>query len=149
MPAVTFFSNALCKSIGLDEVHTLTREQLDEFHAELLEVVEALDRTVTDAHVKAKASGIPADRNWLHRIGTKKRIALKFATEVKSRMEGGSTLQQRSEYDRIFKAKFRAVLEEEFGEAELVELEREVATAAKQEYKQWIAKTAQRMWYVP
>lgn len=149
MPSTTFFSNSLCKTVCLEDVSGLNATQLKEFHAELLGVVEALDRTVTDVHDKSKASGIPADKNWLHRIGTKKRIALKFAAEVKSCMEGGSTLQQRAEYDRMYKAKFRAVLIEEFGEPELVEIEREVATATRQEYKNWIAKTSQRMWYVP
>ena len=41
------------------------------------------------------------------------------------------------------------MLEEEFGVAELGEIEREQIAEAKKEYQAWIAKSGQRAWFTP
>lgn len=149
MSSLKFFSNSLCRDVLLTELGGLTKDQLADLHKELAAVVVALDATVQEAHSKASASGIPADKNWLHRIATKKRIALKFAAEAHSQLQGGTTIEQREEYERIYRAKLRTVLENEFGKQEYRELEREVRKFAVEQYKQWIAQTNQRAWYQP
>ena len=144
-----FFSNSLSREVEFDAVASLNSPDLETLHEELKEVVNTLNDVVTGAKSKERASGIPMDPNWMHRVNTKKRIALKFATEVHSRLNGGSTVEQRAEYRRIYDAKFRAMLLEEFGEEELQQIERELVDASKEIYKQWIESTGQRMWFVP
>jgi hypothetical protein len=85
----------------------------------------------------------------MHRITTKKRIALKFAAEVNSAKNGGSARDQLNQYNKIFKVKFREILSKEFSEEELREIELEAVDAARKEYEAWIAKTGQKLWYVP
>jgi hypothetical protein len=146
---LTFFSNALSTEVEFDKLRELSDLELMEFHKELSDVVAALSDAVTEAKAKERSSGIPLDQNWLHKIGTKKRIALKFATEAHSLRQGGTTVLQRSEYDRIYRAQFRAMLVEEFGEAELREIEQEVLDKARAAYQAWIESTGQRKWFVP
>jgi hypothetical protein len=146
---ITFFSNALSAEVEFDKLDQLDHEQLQSFHDELRDIVIALNRVVTDAKAKEQVSGIPLDANWLHKVNTKKRIALKFAAEANSRLQGGSTLNQRVEYERIYKERYRKMLVEEFGEEELQSIEREIVDEAREEYKKWIASTGQRMWFIP
>lgn len=144
-----FFSNALSNEVTLEQLSGLAPEQLESLHGGLKEIVSALDQAVEDAKVKQRASGVPLDANWLHRVSTKKRIVLKFATETHSLLQGGTTIAQRTTYDRLYKAKFREALVEEFGEEELADLEREVLESARTAYREWIESTGQRMWFVP
>ena len=78
---LTFFSNSLSRHVQFDQLEALDKEQLSAFHAELCETVGMLNTVITDAKNKERASGVPVDPDWLHRVSTKKRIALKFATE--------------------------------------------------------------------
>lgn len=144
-----FFSNALSKEIGFEQISDLQPCDLEPFHAELCEVVSALNAVVTDAKSKERASGVPVNADWMHRVNTKKRIALKFATEVNSRLHGGTTVDQRAAYDRIYREQFRATLLEEFSESELREIEQEVLDKARAAYQAWIDSTKQRMWFIP
>jgi hypothetical protein len=146
---INFFSQKLSQTIPFDEVQQLSEEQLQDFHAELKEVVRALDAAVTDAAAKERSTGVPPSADWLHRINTKRRIAMKFAAEVYSKMHGGTTVEQRAEYERMYRSRFRAMLEEEFGAAELGEIERELIAETKKEYQDWIAKSGQRAWFTP
>lgn len=146
---LTFYSASLLKDIPYDSLGDLDKTQLEAFHRELLNAVQALDRVLTDAKARERVSGIACDPHWLHRVQTKKRIALKFATEVNSRLNGGSTVEQRSEYERIYKAVFRKFMVDEFGEEELAVIEQELLTDARAKYAKWIAETNQRMWFIP
>lgn len=146
---LTFFSNALSKDVSFDALADLSREQMESFHNELSEVVAALNEVVTTAKNKEAASGIPVDGNWLHRVNTKKRIAIKFATELYSQLHGGTTQIQRAQYKRIYKEQFRLALLEEFGEEELQGLEREVLEKTRAIYQNWIDSTQQSLWFVP
>jgi hypothetical protein len=144
-----FFSNVLSVEVEFERIGSLTKQELEAFHDELSEMVTTLNSVLTEAKAKERASGVPLNGDWLHRVNTKKRIALKFATEVHSCLQGGTTVEQRSEYDRIYKAQLRAILLEEFGEAGLQELEQEVLDKARAAYQTWIDSTKQRMWFVP
>lgn len=144
-----FFSDVLSAEIEFDALDQLSRSDMELLHNELSEMVTTLNDAVSDAKAKAAVSGVPLDKHWLHRINTKKRIVLKFATEVNSKLHGGTTVEQRAEYDRIYKAQYRAILVEEFGEDTLLEIEQEVLDKARATYHEWIASTKQRVWFIP
>lgn len=146
---LTFFSNTLSRHIQFVEVEQLDKPQMEAFHAELCEVVGALNTVLTEAKDKERASGVATDPNWLHKVNTKKRIALKFATEAHSRLHGGSTEEQRRHYAQLYKQRLRAILVEELGEADLQDIEQEAVQAAKAEYRTWIESTKQPLWFVP
>lgn len=146
---VKFDSSTLMREVDLGEVNALPKEQLTEFHAELRSVVDALTDALNGAKEKARLSGVPLDETWKHRVMTKRRIALKFATEANACLQGGSSVMQRLEYDRIYKARFRAMLVEEFGEAELQEIEQEILDASRKQYDAWLAATQQHKWFIP
>lgn len=146
---LTFFSNSLSKQLVFDELQGLSEADLKVFHDEIGQVVSTLNTVITEAKTKERASGVPLDANWLHKVNTKKRIALKFATEANSLLQGGTTVSQRAAYDRIYRDQFRATLLEEFEEAELRELEQEVLAKARATYQAWIDSTKQRCWFVP
>lgn len=144
-----FFSNALSAEIEFEKLDQLSKADMEAFHSELALMVTTLSTVLGEAKLKASASGVPLDEHWLHRVNTKKRIALKFATELNSRLQGGTTVEQRTEYERIYKAQFRAILLEEFGEAALLEIEQEVLDKARAAYQDWIVSTKQRAWFIP
>jgi hypothetical protein len=146
---LTFFSNSLSRQLTFEELKSLGEDDLKLFHEEVSQVVSTLNAVVNEAKAKERASGIALDANWLHKVNTKKRIALKFATEANSLIHGGTTVSQRAAYDRIYRAQFRATLLEEFDEAELRELEQEVLVKARAAYQAWIDSTNQRCWFVP
>lgn len=146
---LTFFSNSLARHVTFEQLAELSKPHLEQFHAELCETVSTLNTVLTEAKTKERASGVPLDGDWFHRVNTKKRIALKFATEAHSRMQGGTTVTQRQRYDELYRQRLRAILVEEFGEAELQEIEKEAVQAAKADYRTWIESTKQTMWFVP
>lgn len=146
---LTFYSNALSKQVAFDDLRVASTEELQELHKELSEAVSALNGVLTEAKARERASGVPLDPNWLHRVNTKKRIVLKFAAEANSRMHGGSAATQRAAYERIYREQFRATLLEEFDDNELRELEREVLDKSRAAYNAWLTSTKQQCWFVP
>lgn len=148
-PMITFTSEFLSRSIPIDQIQSLSDEELQGFHEELKLVITSIDEALSKASVKQQASGVPFSSTWMNRITTKKRIALKFAAEVNSAKNGGSAQDQLSQYNKIFKVKFREILSKEFSEEELREIELEAVNAARKEYDAWITKTGQRLWYIP
>jgi hypothetical protein len=146
---LTLYSEKLRRDVLFSEIGDLDQDELKAFHDELIVVAKALESAVAEAQEKYRVSGVPLSNDWLHRVNTKKRIVLKFASEVNSQQHGGSTVKQRIEYDKIYKAKFRAMLEEEFGAAELREIERQLVAEAKAEYHAWLSKTKQHAWFIP
>lgn len=146
---LTFCSEVLSKSVKFDDIAKLSETQLEAFHVELKAIAQSLSSSLNEIKEEEKLTGVPHDADWVHRIVTKKRIALKFAAEVHARLQGGSTTEQRAAYQRIYQHTFRGMLVEEFGEAELLGMEREAAEHAIQEYATWIDSTNQRMWFTP
>ena len=146
---VMFYSLELQRQVDFDEVEKLDAQELRGFHKELVEVIASLDTAIKSFKEKQQASGVETSPDWLHRAATKKRIALKFANEVHSQMNGGTSVKQRLEYERMYKTRFRAFLEKEFGKQELIEIERELIQATKREYKAWIDSTGQSVWFSP
>lgn len=146
---LTFFSQRLVRTVGFEEISNLNEDEATQFHTELKLVIYDLEAVLAEAAAKEKVTGIPIDEHWRHRVATKRRIALKFASELHSKLHGGTTVPQRVEYERMYRAKFRAMLEKEFGPAELAEIEAEIASETKKEYHDWLDKTGQHAWYAP
>ena len=146
---ITFHSDALNRTVQFDQVGSLNEEELRLFHEELTSVVKTLDDVIFSAKQKEKASGVPVSSDWVHRVTTKRRVALKFATEAYSQLHGGTTVQQRIEYDKIYRIKLREFLESEFEADELAEIDKELISESRKAYEAWIQKTNQRMWFVP
>ena len=146
---LTFYSNALSKQLTFDDLRDTSTEELQQFHKEISDAVTTLNKVISEAKAKERASGVPLDPNWLHRVNTKKRIALKFAAEANSLMHGGSAAAQRAAYERIYREQFRATLLEEFDESELCELEREVLDKSRTTYNAWLSSTKQQRWFIP
>lgn len=146
---IRFISDSLGRNVMFDDISKLSGDELERFHKELQSTATALNDVLSEAKEREHSTGIPPAADWLHRVTTKKRIVLRFAAEVNSRLHGGSTVEQRAAFDRMYRARFRAMLVEEFGEAELAEIEQEILAAAKDDYRAWIAKTNQQMWFVP
>ena len=64
----TFNSKSLERQVALHEIHELTAPDARKLHAELVIAVQAMDDKVYEAQVAAQASGIPADKDWIHRV---------------------------------------------------------------------------------
>lgn len=146
---LTFCSSVLSRDVKFDDIAKLSKTQLEAFHVELKAIAQSLSNSLNEIKEEEKLTGVPHDSDWVHRIVTKKRIAMKFAAEVHARLQGGSTAEQREAYQRIYAHTFRAMLIEEFGEAELQAMEREAAIKAIGEYTAWLDTTNQRMWFTP
>ena len=146
---LNFFSQRLVRTIRFEEIANLTEDETEQFHTELKLTIYDLENVLAEAIAKQKVTGIPIDEHWRHRVGTKRRIALKFASELHSKLHCGTTVPQLVEYERIYRSKFRAMLEKEFGPTELKEIEAEIATEAKREYRDWLDKTGQHAWFAP
>jgi|SanBayMetagenome_1026888.scaffolds.fasta_scaffold00568_6 hypothetical protein len=146
---VRFYSNKLNREIAIAVVSKMKPDEVKVFHEELKYVIESLTDTINEANERKKATGADVDSDWLHRVTTKRRIAMKFAHECSTVSQGGSTLDQQLVYERMYRSKFRALLVEEFGEEELAAIEREITEAATAEYKAWLQTNKQQMWYVP
>lgn len=146
---VRFFSNKLNREIRIELVSKMKPDELKLFHDELKYVIASLTDTINEANERKQATGVDGDVDWLHRVTTKRRIAMKFAHECSTVGQGGSALDQQQVYERMYSSKFRALLVEEFGEEELAAIEREITEAATVDYKAWLTSTKQKMWYVP
>lgn len=146
---VRFFSNKLNREIRIELVSKMKPDELKLFHEELKYVIASLTDTINEANERKQATGVDVDSGWLHRVTTKRRIAMKFAHECSTVGQGGSALGQQQVYERMYSSKFRALLVEEFGEEELAAIEREITEAATVDYKAWLTSTKQKMWYVP
>lgn len=146
---VRFFSNKLNREIRIEHVPQLNRNDLQVFHSELKTVVEDLTNTINEANERKQTVGLSVDSDWLHRVSTKRRIALKFVSECYIVLKGGSTANQRQVFERIYRSKFRDMLEEEFGKEELAAIEAEITAESTTEYVAWLTSTNQSMWFKP
>lgn len=149
MLTLTFHSDALNRTVQFDQVGNLEQEDLKVFHKELTGIVQSLEGVISTAKQRERASGVPVNQDWLHRVTTKRRVALKFASEAFSQLNGGTTVKQRIEYDKIYRIKLREFLEAEFDADELAQIDRDLIAATKKEYSAWLENTNQRMWFVP
>jgi hypothetical protein len=127
----TFNSKSLERQVALHEIHELPVADARKLHAELVIAVQAMDDKVNEAQTMAQASGIPADKDWIHRVKKKRRICVAFATQVKQVMESStSTPQQPTSFVTVYQQRLDELLLEELGQTILDEIKAEARDLA-------------------
>lgn len=127
----TFNSKSLERQVALHEIHELTAPDARKLHAELVIAVQAMDDKVNEAQVAAQASGIPADKDWIHRVKKKRRICVAFATQVKQAMEAAPTpAAQPTSFVTVYQQRLDELLLEELGQTVFDEIKAEARDLA-------------------
>ena len=126
----TFNSKSLERQVSLHEIHGLSVAESRKLHAELVVAVQAMDDKVNDAQITAQASGIPVDKDWIHRVKKKRRICVAFATQVKQAMESSAAPQQPTSFVTIYQQRLDELLLEELGQTVFDEIKAEARDLA-------------------
>lgn len=128
----TFNSKSLERQVALHQIHELSAAEARKLHAELVIAVQAMDDKVNEAQVAAQASGIPADKDWIHRVKKKRRICVAFATQVKQTMESPAPAQQAqpTSFVTVYQQRLDELLLEELGQTVLDEIKAEARDLA-------------------
>lgn len=128
----TFNSKSLERQVALHEIHQLSVADARKLHAELVIAVQAMDDKVNEAQVMAQASGIPADKDWIHRVKKKRRICVAFATQVKQVMESSAPASQAqpTSFVTVYQQRLDELLLEELGQTVFDEIKAEARDLA-------------------
>jgi len=127
----TFNSKSLEREVSLHQIYELTPSEARNLHAELVIAVQSMDEKVSEAIASEQASGIPADKDWIHRVKKKRRICVAFATQVKQMLDAPQ--QQAapvSNFTTIFQRRFEELLLEELGQTVFDEIRAEARDLA-------------------
>lgn len=127
----TFNSKSLEREVSLHQIYELTPSEARNLHAELVIAVQSMDEKVSEALASEHASGIPADKDWIHRVKKKRRICVAFATQVKQMLDAPQ--QQAapvSNFTTIFQRRFEELLLEELGQTVFDEIKAEARDLA-------------------
>jgi len=127
----TFNSKSLEREVSLHQIYELTPSEARNLHAELVIAVQSMDEKVSEAIASEHASGIPADKDWIHRVKKKRRICVAFATQVKQMLDAPQ--QQAapvSNFTTIFQRRFEELLLEELGQTVFNEIKTEARDLA-------------------
>ncbi len=127
----TFNSKSLEREVSLHQIYELTPSEARNLHAELVIAVQSMDEKVSEAIASEHASGIPADKDWIHRVKKKRRICVAFATQVKQMLDAPQ--QQAapvSNFTTIFQRRFEELLLEELGQTVFDEIKAEARDLA-------------------
>ena len=127
----TFNSKSLEREVSLHQIYELTPSEARNLHAELVIAVQSMDEKVSEALASEHASGIPADKDWIHRVKKKRRICVAFATQVKQMLDAPQ--QQAapvSNFTTIFQRRFEEMLLEELGQTVFDEIKTEARDLA-------------------
>jgi len=127
----TFNSKSLEREVSLHQIYELTPSEARNLHAELVIAVQSMDEKVSEALASEHASGIPADKDWIHRVKKKRRICVAFATQVKQMLDAPQ--QQAapvSNFTTIFQRRFEELLLEELGQTVFDEIKTEARDLA-------------------
>ncbi len=125
----TFNSKSLERQVALHEIHELSVTDARKLHAELVIAVQAMDDKVNEAQAVAQASGIPTDKDWIHRVKKKRRICVAFATQVKQLMESPAPAQPAS-FVTVYQKRLEELLLEELGQTVFDEIKAEARDLA-------------------
>jgi len=126
----TFNSKSLERQVALHEIHELSAADARKLHAELVIAVQAMDDKVNEAQVAAQASGIPADKDWIHRVKKKRRICVAFATQVKQVMDSSTPTAQPNSFVTVYQQRLDELLVEELGQTIFDEIKAEARDLA-------------------
>ena len=127
----TFNSKSLEREVSLHQIYELTPSEARNLHAELVIAVQSMDEKVSEAIASEHASGIPADKDWIHRVKKKRRICVAFATQAKQMLDAPQ--QQAapvSNFTTIFQRRFEELLLEELGQTVFDEIKAEARDLA-------------------
>ncbi len=127
----TFNSKSLEREVSLHQIYELTPSEARNLYAELVIAVQSMDEKVSEALASEHASGIPADKDWIHRVKKKRRICVAFATQVKQMLDAPQ--QQAvpvSNFTTIFLRRFEELLLEELGQTVFDEIKAEARDLA-------------------
>jgi hypothetical protein len=127
----TFNSKSLEREVSLHQIYELTPSEARNLHAELVIAVQSMDEKVSEALAAEHASGIPADKDWIHRVKKKRRICVAFATQAKQMLDAPQ--QQAapvSNFTTIFQRRFEELLLEELGRTVFDEIKAEARDLA-------------------
>ena len=127
----TFNSKSLEREVSLHQIYELTPSEARNLHAELVIAVQSMDEKVSEAIASEHDSGIPADKDWIHRVKKKRRICVAFATQVKQMLDAPQ--QQAapvSNFTTIFQRRFEELLLEELGQTVFDEIKAEARDLA-------------------
>jgi hypothetical protein len=127
----TFNSKSLEREVSLHQIYELTPSEARNLHAELVIAVQSMDEKVSEALASEHASGIPADKDWIHRVKKKRRICVAFATQVKQMLDAPQ--QQAapvSNFTTVFQRRFEELLLEELGQTIFDEIKAEARDLA-------------------
>ncbi len=127
----TFNSKSLEREVSLHQIYELTPSEARNLYAELVIAVQSMDEKVSEALASEHASGIPADKDWIHRVKKKRRICVAFATQVKQMLDAPQ--QQAapvSNFTTVFQRRFEELLLEELGQTIFDEIKAEARDLA-------------------
>jgi len=127
----TFNSKSLEREVSLHQIYELTPSEARNLHAELVIAVQSMDEKVSEAIASEHASGIPADKDWIHRVKKKRRICVAFATQVKQMLDAPQQqAAPASNFTTIFQRRFEELLLEELGQTVFDEIKAEARDLA-------------------
>ena len=127
----TFNSKSLEREVSLHQIYELTPSEARNLHAELVIAVQSMDEKVSEALASEHASGIPADKDWIHRVKKKRRICVAFATQVKQMLDAPQQqASPTSNFTTIFQRRFEELLLEELGQTVFDEIKAEARDLA-------------------
>lgn len=127
----TFNSKSLERQVSLHQIYELTPGEARNLHAELVIAVQSMDEKVSEALASESASGIPADKDWIHRVKKKRRICVAFATQVKQMLDAPAPAQAvTGNFTSVFQRRFEELLLEELGQTVLDEIKSEARDLA-------------------
>jgi phosphoribosylanthranilate isomerase len=125
----TFNSKSLDRQVSLHEINLLSSVDARKLHAELVIAVQSMDDKVSEASLAAAQSGIPADKDWIHRVKKKRRICVAFATQVKQAIDSAQPATQGG-YASIYHSHFDALVRDELGATVYEEIKNEARNLA-------------------
>ncbi len=126
----TFNSKSLEREVSLQQIHELTPSQARNLHAELVIAVQSMDEKVTEALASEHVSGIPVDKDWVHRVKKKRRICVAFATQVKQMLDAPPAPAATGNFTTVFQRRFEELLVEELGQTIFDEIKSEARDLA-------------------
>ena len=125
---LTFNSKSLDRVIDLQSIPDLSIADARKLHAELVVAVQSMDEKVTDALATEHNSGIPVDRDWVHRVKKKRRICVAFATQVKQLLD--APRQPELNFTAIYQRRLEELVREELGDTVYQEIKDEARDLA-------------------
>ena len=121
-------STSLDRPVLTTELPSLTINELQIFHQELIECIDEIATQLEEVSTFEKKHGHAPDTAWEYRAKKKLRISMQFATKIE-------TIKKPlpKSYDQQYQDHFMRILLEELGPASLKKIQAEASTIARSE----------------